>query len=220
MTDPITGELIDRATAKGWVAGMLEQHFDGLLTVRGFSRPAKGIAYTRKLTEGKQRLDFDLLVRPRYAKDSFQLGLYTSILLPTVAAKAAELYGEPPYPGPSSDLVERELLPTLVRNPPMMKFRSPADLDRYARWVTTYLDERVLPYLEARRTVRDFAEFNAQRILTYEGLATRGRTAVIVAAAFVVLGEPGRARQILEAAYPHDSPERPLYEHVFEAVGP
>lgn len=220
MTDPITGELIDRAIAKEWIRGMLAQHFDELLAAEGFSRPPKGIAYIRKLAEGKQRLEFDFLVRPRYAKDSFQLGLYTSVLFPAVAAKAAELYGRPPYPGPPRDLVERELLGTLVRNPPMMKFRSPADLDRYARWIQAYLDERVLPYLRARRTVRDFAEYNAQRILRYEGIATRGRTPVVIAAALLVLGEPGRAGEILEAAYPKDSPERPQYEYVFDAITP
>ncbi|HYZ67388.1 MAG TPA: hypothetical protein VE666_06215 [Mycobacterium sp.] len=98
MTDPITGDLIDRATAKTWIIAMLEQHFDEMLAAEGFSRTSKEITYTRKLTEGKQRLEFDFLVRPRYAKDSFQLGLYTALLLPEVAAKAAELLGHPFVP--------------------------------------------------------------------------------------------------------------------------
>ncbi|HYZ67387.1 MAG TPA: hypothetical protein VE666_06210 [Mycobacterium sp.] len=97
-----------------------------------------------------------------------------------------------------------------------MKFRSAADLDRYARWIMTYLDERVLPYFRARRTVRDFAEVNAQRILRYEGLATRGRTPVVIVAAFLVLGERDRAKEVFDAAHPPESAERRIYQHVFD----
>lgn len=219
VTDPITGELIDRATATAWVRGMLEQHFDELFAAAGFARSARGIAYTRKLMEGKQRLDFDFLVRPRYAKDSFQLGLFTTLSLPAVGAKAAELLGEP-FVRTKPDLVERELLDTLVRNPPLMLFRTPTDLNRYARWIATYLDERVMPYLEARRTVRDFAEPKAALIMKLGGNDGQwGPEPVLIAAAFLVLGETGRAKELLEVASPPDSPSRPRYEHVFAAVG-
>lgn len=197
---------------------MLQEHFDELFSATGFKRRANGLAYTRKLREGRQRVDFDILMRPRYAKDSVQITLYTTVFLPQVGAIAAELLGEP-FVRREPDMVQRELLGMLVRNPPLMLFRTRADLDRYARWIRTYLTERVLPHLDARQTVRDFAEFKVRNIFDNPGGGQWGREPVVIAAALLVLNEPGRARELLEAAYPPESPERPRFEGVFAAIG-
>lgn len=212
-------ELIARATATAWLRGMMAARLDETLRAEGFTRPTKSIGYTRKIDEGKQRIDFDLIMRPRYAKDAVQLTLFTSLLLPEVGAKAAELRGEP-FVRRKHELVQRELLGTLVRNPPIMTFRTPAELDAHAPTIEGYLRTGVLPHLDARRTVRAFAEPKAALIDKFGGNDGQwGAEPVVVAAAFLVLGEPERAKQLLVTAYPPDSPSRPRYQHVLDTVG-
>ncbi|WP_326943785.1 hypothetical protein OG439_27980 [Amycolatopsis sp. NBC_01307] len=213
------GGPLDRATAAAWTREVLAARLDEPLRAEGFTRPAKSIAYTRKIDGGKQRIDFDLVMRPRYARDAVQLTLFTSLLLPEVGAKAAELRGEPFVRG-KPDLVQRELLGTLVRNPPVLTFRTPAELAAHVPTIEGYLRTGVLPHLDARRTVRAFAEPKAEVITRLGGNDGQwGAEPVVVAAAFLVLGEPERAKELLATAYPPDSPSRPRYEHVLAAVG-
>jgi hypothetical protein len=147
-----------------------------------------------------QRLDFTLLMRPNWAKDAVVLSLHTSLLMPEVAARAEDLLGKPrDSPRNMRDLVERGLLETLVRNPPPMTFRSPAELDRYPAWIHRYVRERVLPYFDARRTVSDFAKLRQTYFLEHAGSSgpwTDGP--VFSAAAMLSLGERDAALEILE----------------------
>ncbi|WIM88096.1 hypothetical protein PT015_00760 [Candidatus Mycobacterium wuenschmannii] len=187
---------------------MLRANLDEALAAEGFKRPAKGVAYIRAVDSGKQRIEFYLMLRPNWAKDSIVLSLHTSLQMPEVAETARSIRAEAELSGPLPDLVDRQLLATLVRNPPPMTFRAPADLDRYVPWLEGYLRERVLPYLDARRTVRGFAE----------GGGFRGGRETYGVAAFLVLGERDRARAYLEAACPSDSPYRPGLAAEFAAI--
>lgn len=200
---------LDRATAAAWTRTWLEQSFDGLLSAEGFTRSAKAIGYVRTVPAGKQRIDFFLTMRPKWAKDSVVLSLNAVLLMPEVATTAENVLGKATLGSRKwRGLVDNQLLETLVRNPSPMTFREPADLDRYVPSMEGHLRERVLPYLDARRTVRGFAECGG----------FRGGSPIYGAAAFLVLGERDRAREFMEAAYPPNSPYRANHAVAYAAL--
>ena len=215
-----TDALLDRPTVTDWLRTMLQREFDQTLSAQGFTRSAKATAYVRGVPSGTQRLDFTLLMRPNWAKDAVVLSLHTSLLMPEVAARAGELLDQPrDSPRSTRNLVERELLETLVRRPPPMTFRSPMELDRYPGWIDRYLRERILPYFEARRTVREFADLRRRYFVEHAGSSgpwTEGP--VVSAAAMLLLGDRDTAIEILETAYPLHSSQRTRYEKVINAV--
>lgn len=202
------GGLLDRATATAWVQAMLQQGFDDMLLAEGFTRSAKAIGYARKVVAGKQRIDFFLTMHPNWAKDAVVLSLHTSLLMPDVAAMARTLLGETRGRGRPTALVDRQPLEGLVSRPRPMPFWARDDLDRYVPWITGYLRERVIPYLDARRTVEGFAENGG----------FWGGSPVYGAAAFLVLGQRDRAREFMEAAEPPDSPYRANYASAYAAL--
>ncbi|MEY9862016.1 hypothetical protein ABH935_007660 [Catenulispora sp. GAS73] len=207
----------DRATALAWTREMLSRHLDDLMQAEEFRRSPRSVSYLRSSGEGKQKVDFELIVRPQYAPASVQLSLSVSIAFKEVANIARKMLGERAKLIGSNDVIQRVVLDSIVRNPPILTFRSEEELDAHRVTARQYLKESVLPYLDARRTVRTLVEESTRALLndvSSDGMP-RGSWPVIVAAAQIFLGEHEEARRTLEHAYPHGSPERRIYAEAF-----
>jgi hypothetical protein len=205
----------DRATAAAWLREVAADRWDALLAAQGFSRSATGLDYVRKVADGgRQRLHLDLERRAW----GIHLSLRATVAFPEVAKLAIRLLGSAAGAFGRSNVVDMGLLDTLDPKAPMWTFETREGLAALAPEVDGYLLDPMLSFLEARATVAAFAEAKRAAWLASARPGGTGNHAVVVAAADLVLGEPGKALSILEQAYPPGTPGREEYAEAFTVV--
>jgi hypothetical protein len=209
--------MIDRETATSALREVAASHVDAVLAPMGFTRTAKGQHYTRVVGDVKQSIRFELVMHPRHAKESAQLVIRAIVSHPEMAGVAVAMLGPHAvgFGGPGN-LVHNAALDQITRNPSMLLYSSPAGLAARVPEIEAHLIRRVVPYLDARASVRDLiALMWAGLSASVGGSEPAGRWPVIVAAGHVVLGDRVAAAEVLEAAYPVGSAERDTYADAF-----
>jgi hypothetical protein len=205
----------DRATAAAWVRELAADRWDAVLAGRGFDRSATTLSYARKVADGgRQRIHLDLERRSW----GIQLSLRATVAFPEVAKLAIRLLGSAAGPFGKANVVETGLLDTLDPKAPMWTFESREGLAALAAEVDPYLLDPMVSYLDARATVATFAEAKRAAWLAAARPGGTGNHAVVVAAADLAVGEPGKALSILDQAYPAGTPGREEYAEAFAAV--
>jgi hypothetical protein len=205
----------DRATAAAWVREVAADRWDPLLATQGFGRSATGLEYVRKVADdGRQRLHLDLERRA----EGIHLSLRATVAFPSVAKLALRLLGSAAGGFGKANVVDMGLLDTLDPKAPMWTFESREGLAALAPEVDGYLLDPMMSYLDARATVAAFAEAKRAAWLAAARPGGTGNHAVVVAAADLALGEPGKALSILHQAYPPGTPGREEYAEAFAVV--
>lgn len=204
-----------RATAAEWVREVAADRWDNLLAARGFGRSATGLEYVRKVADGgRQRLHLDLERRA----EGVHLSLRATVAFPSVAKPAIRLLGSAAGGFGKANVVDMGLLDTLDAKAPMWTFESRAGLAALAPEVDPYLIDPMVSYLDERASVAAFAAAKRAAWLATARPGGTGNHAVVVAAADLALGEPGKALSILNQAYPPGTPGRAEYAEAFAAV--
>ncbi|MEU8847930.1 hypothetical protein AB0C70_17150 [Streptomyces sp. NPDC048564] len=209
----------DRATALAWLRQALADELDDLMRSSGFERSARSVSYGRPWGGGRQKVDFELIVRPHYAPDAVQVSLSVSFVSAEIAAIARTM-----LPADDADIVvrkdviQRSVLDQITPNPPVLKFTSEPEARDAVGHVKSWVSSSVVPYLEARRSVEEFVRLDVRSLMDdSSGRSPRGPRAVVVAAAQRFLGRPEDALVTLEFAYPRESLERTYYDAAFMA---
>jgi hypothetical protein len=201
--------------AAAWVREVAADRWDPLLAAQGFGRSATGLDYVRKVADdGRQRLHLDLERRA----EGLHLSLRATVAFPSVAKLALRLLGSAAGGFGKANVVDMGLLDTLDPKAPMWTFESREGLAALAPEVDGYLLDPMMSYLDARATVAAFAEAKRAAWLAAARPGGTGNHAVVVAAADLALGEPGKALSILHQAYPPGTPGREEYAEAFAAV--
>ncbi|MFE5819381.1 hypothetical protein ACFQ6S_38960 [Streptomyces sp. NPDC056479] len=218
MTGSKTGP--DRATALGWLRQALADELDDLMKPSGFKRSARSVSYARPWDGGRQKVDFELIVRPHYAPDAVQVSLSVSFVSAEIAAIARTM-----LPTDDADLVvrkdvvQRSVLDQIMSNPPALKFTSEPEVRDAVGHLRSWISSSVIPYLDARKYVEDFARLDVRSLMgDSSDRFPRGPRPVVLAAALKYLGRPKDALATLEFAYPPGSHERTYYAAAFSGL--
>jgi hypothetical protein len=209
--------MIDRETATSALREVAASRLDAVLAPAGFVRTAKGQHYTRAVGDVKQSIRFELVLHPRYAKESAQLIIRATVSHPEMARVAVAMLGPHAvgFGGPGG-LVHNAALDQITRNPPMLLYSSAAALAALVPDIEAHLVRHVVPYLEARASVRDLTALMWSGLsASVGGSAPAGRWPIMVASGHLVVGDRDAAVAVLEAAYPVGSAERETYADAF-----
>ena len=205
----------DRATAAEWVREVAADRWDSPMAAQGFGRSATALDYVRKVADGgRQRLHLDLERRA----EGIHLSLRATVAFPSIAKLAIRLLGSAAGGFGRANVVDMGLLDTLDPKSPMWTFASREGLAALAPEVDGYLLDPMVSYLDARASVAAFAEAKRAAWLAAARPGGTGNHAVVVAAADLALGEPGKALSILDRAYPAGTPGRQEYAEAFAAM--
>ncbi|MEV6196678.1 hypothetical protein AB0M19_30250 [Streptomyces sp. NPDC051920] len=213
-------EELSRATAVVWLRQSLADDVDELMKLEGFKRTARSVSYTRAWGDGKQKVDFELIVRPRYAADAIQVSMSASLISSEISEIARRMLPEGEDRAVYGNVVQRRVLDQIARNPPVLAFRQENELRESLQELKRWLQVAVLPHLSARKSVRDFTLEGVRELQSRssdDGLP-RGARPVILAAAQKYLGLQEEALQTLEFAYPLTSSERDYYRRAFDVL--
>jgi hypothetical protein len=185
------------------------------------------LAYERRTSDGRQKVHLDLLVRPRYARDSFHLSLRAAICFPEMAKIAMAMLGPRAGGYGKGGIVHVAVLDMITPNPPMILFRAPGDLaaeatdiERYFALIVAYLDERDTIERLTGAMWRGWLESVTRAKPEFpEAAQFAGPWPAMIAAGQVALGDRRAALQTLERCYPQGSAERAEYQHAFVWLG-
>ncbi|MFF3884199.1 hypothetical protein [Streptomyces sp. NPDC001914] len=211
----------DRATALTWLRQALADQLDDLMKLSGFKRSARSVSYARPWDGGRQKVDFDLIVRPHYARDAVQVSLSVSFVSAAIAAVArAMLPADDAAVVVRKDVVDRSALDQIMRNPPILKFTNEPEARDAVKHLKSWVSSSVIPYLDARKSVEAFVLLKVRSLMNEASdRLPRGPRPVVLAASQKFLGRPEDALATLEFAYPPESQERTRYDAAFRQSG-
>lgn len=227
MSDGRPARSADRATVAMWVKELAEAQLDTPVRARWkFDRPKKSLAYGRKVSDGRQKIHLDVLVRPSYARDSLHLALRAAVYFPELAKIAAAMLGANAGGYGKGGMVDVAPLDVITPNPPMFLFRTADGLatlgpviERYLPCLVAYLDERDSIGKLTAATWRSWLEGTSRAESEFPEYADRaGHWPVLVAAGQLALGDGPAALETLERCYPRGSAERAQYEQAFRCI--
>jgi hypothetical protein len=212
--------MTEKATAATWIREELAAaRLDGGLRASGFRRGATSLAFSRQVPDGKQKIHLDLLVRPRYAPDSFHLTLRATVHFPAMARIVVAMLGPHAVGFGKDGLVDNASLGEIVRNPPMFLFQTPGELRALAPDVERYVVDRMVPHLDERDSIEKLTALNLRRWEENRSSSdVAGRQPVVIAAGLLAAGDRDGAARTLETGYPDGSGERDQYRDAFAAV--
>jgi hypothetical protein len=209
----------ERADALAWLRETLVDEIDDPMKVAGFKRAARSVSFSRHWDEGRQKIAFELIVRPRYASDSIQISLSISFVHAGVSAVARRMLPEGDEDVVRKNVIERSVLDQVMRNPPVLVFRNERELRDSVSTLKIFINCAVLPYADARSSVEGLVRENVRSLMrnTDDGFA-RGPRPVVLAAMQEFLGCSADALAILEFPYPPDGLERTYYSRAFREL--
>ncbi|MGA5445726.1 hypothetical protein ACPCVO_03635 [Streptomyces umbrinus] len=209
----------DRAIALAWLRQALADELDDPMRSIGFKRTARGVSYSRHWGDGRQKVDIELIARPRYAPDAIQVSLSVSFVSAGIADVARGMLPEGDEEVVRKDVVERSVLDQIMRNPPVLTFRDERELRDLVSHLKGWLKSSVIPYMDARSSVEEFARESNRSLMANSGDGfPRGPRPVVLAAVQKFLGYPDDALATLEFAYPPETQERVYYSGAFTVV--
>ncbi|MGI3199923.1 hypothetical protein ACRJ4W_17775 [Streptomyces sp. GLT-R25] len=147
----------DRATVLAWIRQALADELDDPMRVIGFKRRVRGVSYSRHWGDGRQKVDIELIARPHYAPDAIQVSLSVSFVSAGIADVARRMLPEGDEDVVRKDVVERSVLDQVMRNPPVLAFRDECELRDLVSHLKDWLKSSVIPYMDARNPVEEFA---------------------------------------------------------------
>jgi hypothetical protein len=207
------------ASIKADLLDVLQQDGDGRFGRWGFGRGAGSLSYERNFKDARQSIVFNVDTFPRYEPGA-ELHIHPSMHLAMTAVTDAALK----LVGGDAALLANA--PDIIVNQPI---EVAAPKDAHVRWFATGKDQM-------RERVRDIAGFTECRLIPFlNGLGTPddlvtiysnndGRMMklqhwyVYVAAAYILLGKPNEAREVLEK-HLGAARLRRRYAAAFEALG-
>ncbi|BCL28197.1 hypothetical protein GCM10017557_30560 [Streptomyces aurantiacus] len=209
----------ERATALAWLRQALADELDGSMKVAGFKRAARSVSYSRRWGEGRQKVDFELIVRPRYASDSIQVSLSVSFVHASISDVARRMLPEGAEDVVRNDVVERSVLDQVMRNPSVLVFRNECELRDSVNILKGWINSSIVPYMDARSSVEGLVRENVRSLMGNMGDGfARGPRPVVLAAMQKFLGCSDDALAILEFSYPPDALERTYYSRAFREL--
>lgn len=196
-----------------WIEDVLERSPLRVMTEAGFRK--RGMVFTRLAGGVKQVVRFELLVRPRYARDSAQLVILVDTCVPDADGIHAESLRD--VPDALTPYFVRQDAETL-RKPQrgLWLFADKPQAEALEKPLAEALTDDVIPYLEDRSSIASFAARCESEVLLHvhrHGPFVTDRP-VYVAALLSVAGHEDRAREILDKAYPVGSRGRSIFEPV------
>ncbi|MEU9055895.1 hypothetical protein AB0D37_36810 [Streptomyces sp. NPDC048384] len=218
MTGSKTGP--DRATALAWLRQALADDLDDLMKSSGFKRSARSVSYARPWGGGRQKVDFELIVRPHYALDAVQVSLSVSFVSAEIAAVARTMLRDDEADiVVRKDVIQRSVLDQIMPNPPVLRFASEQEARDAVGHLKSWVSSSVIPYLDARKSVEEFVHLDVRSLMDdSSGRFPRGPRPVVLAATQKFLGRPKDALATLEFAYPPESRERRHYDAAFSGL--
>ncbi|MDX2553866.1 MULTISPECIES: hypothetical protein [Streptomyces] len=208
-----------RATAMAWLRQALADEVDELMRANGFKRSARSVSYARAWGPGRQKVDFELIIRPRYAPEAVQVSLSASFVSAEIAAIARVMLPDDDAEIVNKDVVQRSVLDQIMRNPPVLKFTNEPESRKCVALLRNWVESSVVPYLNARDSIENLVRLDrASLVNDLESGFPRGHRPVVLAAMNEFLGNPGEALEMLDLAYPPGSQERSYYAQAFIAL--
>lgn len=203
--------MMDKATATGWVRELESRQLDAVVGPLGFGRTVRGTTYSRKVEQGRQHIYVDIKVRPYYSPEDVHVMLRCSVSFPRIRAVLVEW--EPEFWGRGSS-VDAVVLDAIVRNPPMMLFQTREELEGLVPTVTGHLRNAVLPYLEERASMEQFAVANLNSWMERPVPGGTSHVGLLAVAGYLALGQAERAARTFDICYPEGTRGRERYAHV------
>ena len=186
-----------RAAVKEYVDVMLAQELDESLNEHGFVRRNRSIVYSRHAGEAKQTIDITYDVGPRYAGDADAHILpKLGILLPKVNEVAVRMEGDSRVLGSGEATLYQpiEFVAPKIETPRWQPSGRNGFL-HVGGEINAFIKRWVVPFLDEYQTSAAFVRGYEQRD---ERLVFVQPWYVYVAAAYVVLGDFKKAREVIE----------------------
>jgi hypothetical protein len=186
-----------------------------VMSAAGFRQ--RGLTFTRLIGGVKQVVRFEIVVRPRYARDSAQLVILVDMSAPSADRIYAEsMRGIPDARVPYFVRQDAETLRKPQRD--LWLFANQGQAEALGEPLAEALAEDVIPYLACRSSIADFA--GQCKSETLGSLQKHGPFATerpaYVASLISAAGSEDGARELLASAYPAGSRGRFIYEPVIE----
>lgn len=155
----------DRATALAWLRMALADELDGVMKSSGFKRSARSVSYLRPWGDGRQKIEFELIVRPRYAPHAIQVSLSAFFISAEIAAIARMMLPGDDAEIVRKDVVQRSVLDQIMRNPPVLEFADEPELRESVAQLKSWVASSVVPYLDARSSVEDLVRLDLRSLM-------------------------------------------------------
>jgi hypothetical protein len=191
---------MDRKAAKHALLITLEEVLDPELLSAGFQRSSKSETYTRRVDGLDQRIVI-VMDRPRFSDDPSDAHITSRVLLASDAILEAQLSitGDASLVQGGERAVFSENIGSLGPTKSMVEWK-PIGRDEFydsMRELTIHIKTWVIPFLDQCRSIRDLLKL-------YENgqfrLGCQRMWEVRIAAAYVAVGQPEKALEVLEQA--------------------
>ena len=197
---------------------VLALELDPFMAGHDFARRKNSIQYVRRFPDCKQVLRVDVDIRPKYhAGARARIYPWLELRFPEVNRIALEMVGGQHPMISSGDITVSQPMEIVVPKECHVRwflYQGAMDIVLCVRSIQGYIEKWVMPFLNECHTVDEFTKFyeaNDERVLKSQELNIR------TAAAYVVLGQPTKALQVLESKLGKAGPRRE-YAKAFEYV--
>ena len=197
----------------------LKEELDTYLQENGFRRSEKSLRYIRTCSECKQELRMEFVYKPTLDTDA-TARIYPSLLLrfPGVNKIASEMVGGIHGAVGRTDITLGQPLEFSVPKECRVRwfiYGQEQDYVLCVRSIQGYLGEWIIPFLDDFTTVNTLAEYF---VTNDDRIPAPWQFYIYVASAYILLGQPSKAMEVLEAKYGQKGPRRD-YAKAFEYVG-
>ena len=189
---------------------VLMTELDPYLKMNGFTRDESSLEYVRRYEAGEQHLEMNYTLHPKIdTRADSRLYPWIQLRFPEVNQIALKMVdGELSLLGGSAEITLRQPLDIVIPNDAHVywfTYGGEQDFELCVRSIQGYIEEWVMPFLDEYTTIASLANFFQTKD---ERILAQRHFYIYVAAAYILLGQPARAMEVLESNFGKAGPRR------------